>query len=182
MTRRLSILICSLDEREESKDRLLSCLQRQLTDEVEILIETDNRQSPTGTKRNRLLDRAAGDYIVFIDDDDLVSDDYISKILEATKTNPDCCKIEGLICRKGKEPQKFISSMKINIWNNLGSTLLMATNHLCPVKRKLAVQARFPDIYREEDILYADNLRPLLKTEVDMEGSLYYWQAQESES
>ena len=41
--------------------------------------------------RNVGLDNAKGDYIVFIDSDDLVSDDYIETIRAATRKDFDYC-------------------------------------------------------------------------------------------
>jgi len=39
-----------------------------------------------GAKRNQLLHRAKGDYVAFVDDDDLVSSDYVNKVLSAVST------------------------------------------------------------------------------------------------
>ena len=78
---KLSILICTLKGRDEYLNRVLQVLEPQKTDDVEILIESDERQMTIGQKRNKLLDRAIGDYICYVDDDDLVSVDYIEKIL-----------------------------------------------------------------------------------------------------
>ena len=95
--KKLSILICSLREREKSLNKLLEVIEPQRTSEVEIILDTDNGEVTTGFKRNRLLNAAFGEYISFIDDDDLVSNDYIVKILKAIETSPDCCGMEGLI-------------------------------------------------------------------------------------
>jgi hypothetical protein len=54
----LSILICSLWERAGDLARLLRVLDPQLTPDVELLIEVDNREKTTGAKRNILLEKA----------------------------------------------------------------------------------------------------------------------------
>lgn len=69
----LSILICSLHSRSHLLAELKAILQPQLTGDVELLIEIDNKEISTGAKRNILLNRAQGKYIVFIDDDDMVN-------------------------------------------------------------------------------------------------------------
>ena len=90
---KLSILVCALEKREEFHKTLMPVLGTQkaaFKDEVEILVEIDNGEKSIGTKRNLLLERAKGDYIVFIDDDDMISDTYVSRILECIdKSQPD---------------------------------------------------------------------------------------------
>ncbi len=83
---KLSILICHIEERAEKLERLMAVLRPQLTPDVEVLIETDDRQMSIGAKRNLLLEKAKGGYVCFIDDDDLVPDYYVKKILEAMET------------------------------------------------------------------------------------------------
>jgi len=173
---RLSILICALTSRTRLLERLLRLLQAQRTPEIEILTSTDSGQLTTGTKRNHLLNQASGEYIAFIDDDDLVSDDYISKILEAIKTNPDCCGIEGLITFKRKSiTRKFIHSIKYGFWYTNDNVYYRYPNHLSPVRRELALQVKFPDQTVGEDRVYSDKLFPLLQTEVYIDGPIYYY-------
>jgi len=77
---------------------LLDCLAPQITDEVEVILIDDGSRVPVETDymwarvlrqenrgasaaRNAGLDNATGDYIAFIDADDLVSDKYVETIL-----------------------------------------------------------------------------------------------------
>lgn len=103
---KLSIIIPYYNTLEYTK-RLFEVLEPQLTDEVEVLIiddgcnekELDNLKAtvihlPTnsgraGRPRNVGLDQAKGDYVAFIDSDDMVSEDYISEILKKISKNPD---------------------------------------------------------------------------------------------
>jgi len=173
---KLSLLICSLKDRHEKLQRLLSCLKPQLNSKVEVLIETDQRKITTGAKRNILLKKAVGDYIAFIDDDDLVSDDYVSKILEAIKTKPDCVGIKGQVTFAKKRISKpFIHSVKYATWFQKGGIYYRCPNHISPVKRKLALRIGFPDVYTQEDLKYSMELYPFLKTEVFIDSTLYYY-------
>jgi glycosyltransferase involved in cell wall biosynthesis len=75
----LSILIPTLESRKEEFHRLYEKLSNQiignsLADEVEILYLLDNREYSLGFKRNRLIEKAIGRFVAFIDDDDDVSD------------------------------------------------------------------------------------------------------------
>ncbi len=171
---RLSILICSIIGREKKLSRLLEDLEKQKTDNIEILVETDNKKMSIGAKRNSLLKKAKGDYIVFIDDDDEVSVNYVVKILEALKTNPDCCGIEGFLIRPGCK-YKFIHSIQYNTWFSKNDIYYRCPNHLNPVRRELALQVGFPEKDYGEDQDYSLSLFPLLKTEVYIQSILYYY-------
>ena len=63
MNKKLSILICSLQERQEKLNRLMEVLKPQINDEVEVIIKSDSREMSIGTKRNSLLNEAKVDDI-----------------------------------------------------------------------------------------------------------------------
>lgn len=175
---RLSILICSVKQRQDLLKRLLESLQKQKTPEIEILTEVDDGNIKIGKKRNMLLEKAKGDYLCFIDDDDLVSEDYVKKILSAIHNNPDCCSLEGIYTVDGKNPTRFIHSVDYNKWETVtenGETVyLRCPNHLNAVKRELAVIVGFKDeLSQGEDRDYSERLLPLLKTESKINGSIY---------
>lgn len=85
---------------------LLDCLSPQMTKDVECIIIDDGSRDPVKTDykwakvirqenrgvasaRNRGLDKAKGDYIQFIDADDLVAKDFVEKILKTAADEPD---------------------------------------------------------------------------------------------
>lgn len=101
---KLSILIPYYNTLEETK-RLFEVLEPQLTDEIEVILiddgcnekELDKLKAnvihlPTNSggaskPRNIGLDNAKGEYVAFIDSDDLISEDYIETILPKLKTD-----------------------------------------------------------------------------------------------
>ena len=175
---KLSVLICSLVKRKFSLQRLMLILQPQLhyfSNDVEILTDVDNGEKIVGTKRNDLIQRATGEYVCFIDDDDLVSKDYMAKIIAAISSLPDCCGIEGQMRTNGRNPRMFIHSIKYNTWYEKDGVYYRTPNHLNPIKRELAVQIPFPAKNIGEDRSYSDRIFPLLKTEQYITGVIYHY-------
>ena len=175
MNKKLSILICSLASRADKLQRLMNVLQPQINDSVELLVKTDNGEMPIGKKRNLLLEEASGAYIAFVDDDDLVSEDYVKKILEALESNPDCCGIQGIITFQGQGPRMFIHSLKYKEWFEQNNIYYRCPNHLNPVKREIALQVKFPETNFGEDKDYSTRLFPFLKEERFISGVVYHY-------
>ena len=181
---RLSILICSLHKRRALLVRLLNIIDPQFRHrtDVECLTNTDDGMKSVGTKRNELLQQAKGDYICFIDDDDTVSENYVELILKACESGPDCVGIEGIITFDGKNPKKFIHSIQYKEWYEKDGIYYRNPNHLSPVKRILALKAKFPSKYFGEDKDYSMNLLPHLKTEVYIPNPIYFYHYSEKYS
>ena len=175
---KLSILICSLISRTD----MLRCLEHHLHmqifnhDMVEVLTQVDNKNLSTGEKRNILLDRAEGEYIVFIDDDDWVPDYYVKEMLLAAASGADCFAINGTMTTDGADLRKWRISKDYrneDVVLDAEPIMLRTTNHITGVKRKLALHAGFPDKSNAEDKAYSEALRPLLKTEFTISKPMY---------
>lgn len=174
---KLSILIPTLESRSDQRDDLLDVLADQIegNNDIEILIEHGDIES-VGTKRQRLLDRAIGDYIAFIDDDDMVPDDYVAKILKAIETEPDCCSLTGEIhWASSGQTERFEHSIKHDKWEKKDGVYLRYPNHLNAVRRDLALKVGFKDMGHGEDRDYSDRLKPLLKNEAPIDGVIYHY-------
>ena len=181
----LSILIPSLHKRRSSLDRLLRSLYSQILSLppdyaalVEVITDVDNKEVTTGEKRNRLLNRALKDYIVFIDDDDHVYPNYVRLILDAIQSGVDCVATCGHYSENGgalifwKLSKRFQNENKHD-----GQRLVFyrKANHLTPVKRELALKAKFPHISNAEDKAYSEALNPYLNTETEITEPIYHY-------
>lgn len=185
MTPTFSILICSLESRKQKLDHLLRTIYVQLLalepkwcTEVEVLFDIDNREVTTGEKRNRLLDKARGKYIAFIDDDDHIYDTYVSANLTAMETDVDCVASCGHYSTNGghKTLWKLSKDHSNHDVNENGVMIYYRkANHLSAVKREYAIQARFPHISNAEDKAYSERLNQYLKTETTILEPIYHY-------
>jgi len=178
---KLSILILTVTDRAEFLNRILSILNPQKSDDVEIITISDDGSKSIGQKRNEAIQQSSGEYICFVDDDDIVSSDYVSKILDALKTNPDCVGIHLLHFNDGNLAGFTYHSLKYNKWfeeRDMTTGLMRYyrnPNHLNPVKRELALQTPFPEVDWGEDRDYSQRILKLLNTEEYVTEPIYYY-------
>lgn len=175
MNKKLSILTPTLYSREGIFKNLAKVLKSQSNADVEMLAVCDNGEKTIGQKRNELLNAAKGDYVVFVDDDDMISPFYIHGILTAIKDNPDCVGIEGIITQAGIGPKKFVHSLQYNDWFEKDDIYYRCPNHLNPIKREIALDCMFPEISWQEDKSFSERLKGKLKTEVYIKGPIYFY-------
>jgi len=173
----LTICIPSLDKRAGQLTRLLKILQPQLTGEVEVIVSLDNGEKSIGQKRNEMLQAAKGDYICSIDDDDRVSPIYIESILDAVKSNPDCCSLVGVYKHNGSFSKIFKHSIQYNGWFEKNNILYRYPNHLNTIKTIIAKQIKYPEVSHGEDKSFSEALQAsgLIKTESKIDNILYYY-------
>lgn len=179
----LSILVCSVHTRYKTflpkiQDQLfsqLSALPEPDQDRVEIIVLTDNKQMMLGHKRNTMIDIAQGKYIVFVDDDDRIADDYIAELLKGTASNADCIVFQAEVSLNG-EPSKLCYYSKDHKRDyNKPSSYYRIPNHICCVKRSVSLKSSFPNVLYGEDAGYGKVLLPFLKTEHKIDKVLYYY-------
>lgn len=149
----LSIIIPTYN-RNEYIVKLLDKLHNQMKDNVEVIVVDDHSDIPlekswfkyvyldensggASIPRNVGLDIAKGDYIAFIDADDMVSDDYIETILEKTKEDWDFCYISW----QGKSNKVIIKdtapTWNCCVWNSVYKRDLIGDKRFDP-KLKMA--------------------------------------------
>jgi glycosyltransferase involved in cell wall biosynthesis len=179
---KLSILICHLPERKKLLHRLSEVLNPQLGESVEVLVAADSRLT-VGEKRNTLLHWATGDYVAFVDDDDIVSSDYVELLMNGINEGVDCCSLLGQITFDGKNPELFEHSIKYDKWETVEGARIKYVrypNHLSCIKASIARQFKFPNKSHGEDHDWSTQLHKsgLLKTEHYIPKVIYYYQWQ----
>ncbi len=173
--KRLSLLIPTLHSRSKVCEQITSEIVNQLTTDVEMLILPDNGEQTIGAKRNTLLEGATGDYVAFIDDDDMISKDYVEKVLAALEGNPDCASLDGYVYWRDGRKRLFKHSIEYTSWYTSNDIDYRMPSHLNAIKREYALQVRFQEINHGEDHQYSKDLRQYLKTEGKVDGVIYYY-------
>jgi spore maturation protein CgeD len=155
---KLSILIPTLTSRASLLVKLRNKLQKQLTAlgcaaQVQALTFKGSELYSAGAKKSRLLEEAEGEYVVFIDDDDEVSDDYLPAIMRAIREHPgvDCIGMCGAVAANGEKPGKVVYSLSNPAASEIIGVYFRPPCPAMPIRR--AVAGRFPhaDITGGED-------------------------------
>lgn len=180
----LSICICSLWSRAGMLASLLRNLEEQANafpGQVELLVEADNGEMPTGTKRNILYQKAIGKYVASVDDDDEPAPYYIGEILKAAASDPDAIAMNGTMTTDGGQPATWDIS-RLNPYATTWRTgrkahYLRYHNHLSPIRREIALRFPFPDQYQREDYEFATALHKAraIKTEIKVQKPMYHY-------
>lgn len=174
----LAILICTLPERADKLRRLTRSLDHQISARnfAFYKVHDAGRSMSTGTKRNQLIEQSDSDYFSFIDDDDQVSGDYISSILQASETKPDVITFNGWMTTNGANRKNFTIKLGSEYTEKNGHYYRFP-NHLCAFRREVVRHIKFPDVWQAEDYSWAKQIndRRLLKTSVHIEKDLYHY-------
>ncbi len=148
-------------------------------DMVEIVFLEDNKEMSIGAKRQKLLEMATGDWIVFFDSDDLPMAYYIRVIIDSIINNPgiDCIGINVHMTTNGKMPQRCCHRLMYPKWASKvhGWDYVRNITHFNPVLRELALQTGFKNLRFGEDQDYSDRLYPLLKKEHYIAAPLFHY-------
>jgi hypothetical protein len=170
------ILICSIAHRTGMLEVLLRELQRQLVPGVGVRVCRDNLEASVGEKRQRLVESSQADYVSFVDDDDMVSMDYVAKILDALRERPDYIGFRVYYTEGGSLGLPAYHSLVHGDWFETDQGLYRDISHLNPIRRELALKARF-DGGRGEDVRWASDLRKLgcIRSEIWVDGEVYWY-------
>ncbi|MFH1718521.1 MAG: glycosyltransferase family A protein [Planctomycetota bacterium] len=154
-------------------------LRPQLAESVELIIKENaavaDGGATIGENRNEALADAIGDYVCFVDDDDLVSEDYVARILAAIETCPDVVGLTGHYICGANKPELFVHSIRYKEWLTVDGVHQRMPNHINAIRRDLVMQVKYPPKNHGEDFDFSMSVAPLLKTEVMPEEILYYY-------
>lgn len=154
-------------------------LDPQLVSGVELRIKTCDYNLSLGENRYSMLEEAVGDYVSFVDDDDLVSPNYVSSILPLLG-DVDYVGFQLQLFIDGRAEKPTYHSLEYEEWYEDSEGFYRDISHLNPIKREIALQVPMSGNLGE-DSRWASGLRnkQLVKTEkyIDDIMYFYYWRS-----
>lgn len=175
------ILIPSVVDRSEQLQRLIDTLAPQVEKykgDIQVVILWNNYERELSELRQLMIESATAEYTNFIDDDDLVSDDYCDQIYPYLD-GVDYIGFRLAFYQNGVKQKPVIHSLTCEKWDDNAEGYYRRGTLINPTKRTLMLKAGFKNAdYRKgvpEDTAYAQNIDSLLKTEhfVDSEVHIY---------
>lgn len=178
----LSILIPTLPEPQSRiyLQRITNILKSQIKNhDVQLVIDDAPRNVPTGQKRNAMVQRATGDYIVSIDCDDTVPMYYLDEIFKALQFNPDVVTFCGHMLTDGKNRKNFVIKLGEK-YEERNGVYYRFPNHLTVMKKSLVQHVKFRHVWVQEDYHWAREIheKQLLKNEIHLPIDMYCYDFQ----
>lgn len=176
-----AILIPTIPSRKNMLKNLHAALRKQieqnnLKDKVKVVILSDNEKMSIGAKRNKLLEMANSKYVSFIDDDDTVSADYVFRLYDLLKEEPDAIEFYATF-KNGETRLPITFSHKIKDYQQDSSGFYRPIGHLNVINRTIAMQIGFDDTSNGEDRKFSETLakRGLLEKIEKADDFLYLY-------
>lgn len=170
-------------DRRETFYPLLEEIKKQIAnnkfeDIVEVIIDEDNKEKSIGKKRQDLLERARGKYVVGIDSDDWIAEDYLDCIVTSLKENPSIDHVGFLEdCDIDGDKSISIFSIRNKFWaeNQDGYDHIRCANPKSVILREKALQVGYEDSRYGEDRIFSEAVTSLLTSEIFIEKPLYLY-------
>lgn len=173
-----TILVPTVAHRADLFDRLLGELLPQLpaAGHVRVLAYLNHGEPSLGHIRDALVRAADTDYVSFIDDDDVVSVQYVSRICEALAGRPDHVGFWLNLYQNGILRERVRHSIGgPRRWGRVRGVLHRDFTHIDPIRTELALRGTFvpPRPGRPEDRHWVRQVRPYVRTEQFIDEPMY---------
>lgn len=178
-----TILVPTLGERRSLFVRLMDVLLPQVeraAGRVQVRAWFNNGSPPLPDIRQRMVLAADSEYVSFIDDDDLVSLEYVEAILGALSYGPDYVGFLVQCYSNGAPTNIADHDLKHGEWSNpKGGRYLRDISHINPIRTGIARHADFRRALRgrPEDRAWVDQIRRsrLLIHQEKLDRILYHY-------
>lgn len=181
-----TILVATLGQRGDRLQRLMEQLLPQVDKHdgaVTVSALWNNGERPLSHVRQALVDNAQSEYISFIDDDDMVPEDFVDTIVPL---------LDG-VDYVGWQMQTYVDgvalkptfhSLRYDHWWDDSAGYYRDVSHLNPISTLLARQVDFRRTSPPEDVAWVDQIRPFVLTEhyVGDGKIMYYYQSSTGDS
>ena len=186
MSIKLSILVPTVPSRIDLfYPNIMKELLKQIKNynNIELISFFDNKKRTIGKKRQEMLNLAQGEYVVFIDDDDMISEDYIEQIMNNLNENIDTdCVVFDCICKvDGKEGKLCKYGVEFEYGNILdGKEWRGKPAHTMVYKSSIALNHKYSDMKHGEDYDWVKRACNDIKNQTRIDKVLYYYNAEYS--
>lgn len=183
-----TVMILSIPSRIEKYYLPLHAhLEKQIKDgSVEVLTLIDNKSMTIGEKRQALLNAARGKWMGFLDDDDIVSDDYIMSLTKAMLESPadvitfdQHCSVNGeefkVNFKTGNPHEPFVPGSGIHL-------IRRPPYHMCFWRSKIAKNIPFRPSSYGEDLDWIMRMLPYVTSETHLDKVLHYYRYSDATS
>lgn len=183
-----TVMILSIPSRIEKYYLPLQAhLEKQIKDgSVEVLTLIDNKSMTIGEKRQALLNAARGRWMGFLDDDDMVSDDYVESLTKAMLENPadvitfdQHCSVNGeefnVNFRIGNPHEPFVPGSGIPV-------IKRPPYHMCFWRSKIAKNIPFRPSSYGEDLDWVMRMIPYVTSETHLDKVLHHYRYSDATS
>lgn len=170
---KLSVLIPSVPARRAMALALYDSIAQQSEGlPVEILLLLDNKQRSIGKKREALVRLAQGRFLTFVDDDDMVLNGYVPKLVESIRLDPDVDVItfDSLCQINDAEPVEVWHSCAFENEEYNPRGFKRKPWHIHAWRRDFVAPYSFPDISYGEDWGWCKQFVPLVRREGSIQG------------
>ena len=177
----LSILILTTYDRLNFLNQMMSYLSVQnksLLQRTEILINCDAKVKSIGQKRNESLQSATGKYVVFIDDDDYITPNYLDEIFKGIDLGVQHIGIYGTYIPDNNHCKAAGFKCSMNyLWDfdPVNNVYLRGPQHICVIKSEIAISVKYPEISFGEDREYSIQITPLISSEYLIDKPIYIY-------
>lgn len=175
-----TILVPTLGQRTHLFDRLMTVLLPQLDNHagrVRVVGWFSHGHPSIGVIRDALVQTAPGEYVSFIDDDDLVPGYYVDEIVKAIAGRPHHVGFKLEYRENGDRRTIIDHSLVHGRWGENARGTFRDVTHLDPIRTELARRARFAVVMagRAEDRPWVQQVRRHLRTEAYVDRVMYHY-------
>ena len=162
-------LICINDGSTDRSGEILDTYNSRISNPNLIFRIEHKENGGVSSARNRGLEIASGDYLLFVDSDDFVRETFFSDICRLISDNPDCDLISfGMLPFYGGslvwDENEQMTSCKINIAQIIDNRLPLKSICTFCYKQSLTSDLRFKSFSHGEDIVFMSEVFSRAKT------------------
>ena len=163
----ITVIMPTLPERRELFER--QCTRIKELDPEVVILTCDDTEKTIGQKRGELLAKVETEYVMHLDDDDIIDGSMFSEISKAIESGPDA------VAYKEAQYKHGVFQQIASLGCKDGTPKEMGIVHRNPVKTELAQKVGFYDLNLREDTIFGLELSYLLESVAVIDKVLYHY-------